>query len=328
MHRYPIECFWICKLQEKEFSMNEKFQNSSQYILLWIILYGVETFAIFLGNSFAIVVFWKRRFHSRKTSVVLINLSVADLMVGVSAVEDIISYICLLSKASCGKDWTTKYFILGEFSGCASISFLVLVSLERLYAIVWPFRSRTTSSRTYMIVVGIVWLLSAAAPALALLSKSSEILPVEVYEWFGSVIMIACLLTVSCAYALIWSYSKRKDPRLSQNNHKRNKNLAKTLFIVTVLSLITWLPFAVVFNFSSIIESSSVINRVTRCLQLGNSFINPTVETLRMPVFRQIVKNMFLKAKTTRLNVHQRKTCPRTDAIVLAAFSNLNNTFK
>lgn len=308
--------------------MNEKFQNSSQYILLWIILYGVETFAIFLGNSFAIVVSWKRRFHSRKTSVVLINLSVADLMVGVSAVEDIISYICLLSKASCGKDWTAKYFILGEFSGCASISFVVLVSLERLYAIVWPFLSRTTSSRTYMIAVGIVWLLSGAAPALALLSKSSEILPVEVYEWFGFVIMIACLLTVSCAYALIWSYSKRKDPRLSQNNHKRNKNLAKTLFIVTVLSLITWLPFAVVFNFSSIIESSSVINRVTRCLQLGNSFINPIVYSLRMPVFREIVKNMFLKAKTTRLNVHQRKTCPRTDAIVLAAFSNLNNTFK
>lgn len=180
--------------------------------------------------------FWKRRFHSRKTSVVLINLSVADLMVGVSSVEDIIRYICLLSKASCGKDWTTKYFILGEFSGCASISFLVLVSLERLYAIVWPFRSRTTSSRTYMIAVGIVWLLSGATPALALLSKSSEILPVEVYEWFGSVIMIACPLTVSCAYALIWFYSKRKDPRLSQNNHKRNKNLAKTLFIVTVSS--------------------------------------------------------------------------------------------
>ena len=92
----------LLDLQEKEFSMNKKFQNSSQYILLWIKLYGVETFAIFLGNSFAIVVFWKRRFHSRKTSVVLINLSVADLMVGVSSVEDIISYICLLSKASCG----------------------------------------------------------------------------------------------------------------------------------------------------------------------------------------------------------------------------------
>lgn len=179
-----------------------------------------------------------------------------------------------------------------------------------------------------MIAVGIVWLLSGATPALALLSKSSEILPVEVYEWFGSVIMIACPLTVSCAYALIWFYSKRKDPRLSQNNHVRNKNLAKTLFIVTVLSLITWLPFAVVFNFSSIIESSSVINRVTRCLQLGNSFINPIVYSLRMPVFRQIVKNMFLNAKTTRLNVHQRKTCPRTDAVVLAAFSNSNNTFK
>lgn len=105
-------------MQQIDFSMNEKLQNSSQNTLLWTILYDVETLAIFLGNSLAIFVFWKRRFHSRKTSVVLLNLSVADLMVGVSSVEDIISYICLLSKVSCVTDWTTKYFILGEFSGC------------------------------------------------------------------------------------------------------------------------------------------------------------------------------------------------------------------
>lgn len=65
-----------------------------------------------------------------------------------------------------------------------------------------------------MIVVGIVWFLLGVVFVLVLLSKLSEILLVEVYEWFGFVIMIVCLLIVLCVYVFIWFYFKRKDLRL------------------------------------------------------------------------------------------------------------------
>lgn len=131
----------------------------------------MEAFLILFANTVTIIVFWKRRFQLRKTSVVLINLSVADLLVGVGAIEEFMGFICSLS-------WFKTYLILREYSSCASNS-LVLVSLERVYAIVWPFRSRTTSTRTYIYAVGVVWLISEIAPTFSSLSVLSEHLPLK-----------------------------------------------------------------------------------------------------------------------------------------------------
>ena len=43
-----------------------------------------ESLLIFSGNSFTIFVFWKNRNKLKRTSFLLINLAVADLLVGLS----------------------------------------------------------------------------------------------------------------------------------------------------------------------------------------------------------------------------------------------------
>ena len=43
---------------------------------------GLETLVVIVANIVTIFVFCKNRYHLKKTSLVLINLSVADLMVG------------------------------------------------------------------------------------------------------------------------------------------------------------------------------------------------------------------------------------------------------
>ena len=302
--------------------MNEMCKSNLAGTLPWIITLGLETLVVTAANIVTIFVFCKNRYHLKKTSLVLINLSVADLMVGFSTIEDIISEILWLSPASCTTNWT-KYLVLEEFFGCASISFLVLVSLERLYAIVWPFRSRATSTRNYIHAIGIVWVLSGTAPVLELLRGSTK-LPDKVYTWFATVYGIICLVAIICAYFVIWIFSKKKDPRLPQSGHQRNKHLANTLFIVTLLSLITWLPFTVAFNMSFISESYSTTARVCRFLQLANSFINPIIYCFRMPMFRRTLKTTFLTTKTTGVNIRERKTCSQMNVVVLVAFSNFN----
>ena len=49
---------------------------------------------------------------------------------------------------------------------------------------------------------------------------------------------------------------QKKDPEI---NYRRNKNLAKILSVVTLFSLISWLPFVVVCNLSFIIRNYSVV---------------------------------------------------------------------
>ncbi|XP_022789231.1 G-protein coupled receptor 3-like [Stylophora pistillata] len=309
--------------------MSEKCTGAElENTLPWIIILCIEALVILFGNTITIFVFFKRRFHLRKTSIVLINLSVADLLVGLGVLGDIATDICSLSLRCCKTKITSidRYFPLGEYSSAASINFLVLISLERVYAIVWPFRSRATSTHTYVYAVLGVWLLSGTAPVLALLSSQykSRLIITGVYLWTGSLYMCVCLMVIVVAYSVIWFFSKKRDPRLSESSHVRNKHLSKTLFIVTSLSLVTWLPFAIVFNLRFIIKSSNTISqRVTRCLQLANSFINPIVYCFRMLMFRETLRATFLKTKTTRLTFRKRKTCTQADAVVLSSFSNI-----
>ena len=286
--------------------------------LPWIITLGVETLAVILGNIVTILVFWKKRFHLKQTTFVLINLSVADFMVGISTVESITSEIWKLWSFGCKTTWS-KYLVLEEFFGSASICFLVLISLERLYAIVWPFRSRSTPKGTYIYAIGTVWLISGVAPVLQLSSVSYDVLAT-----YSTVFMCICLATISFAYSVIWFFFKKEHPRLPQNRHKRNKDLAKTLFIVTLLSLITWLPFTVITSSRfHTLDSYSVIKLVARYLQLANSLINPIIYCFKMPMFRQTLRNLFFSRKTTGLNIRKNETCLETKAAALVACSNL-----
>ena len=55
---------------------------NATFVINCIILF--ESLLIFSGNSFTIFVFWKNRNKLKRTSFLLINLAVADLLVGLS----------------------------------------------------------------------------------------------------------------------------------------------------------------------------------------------------------------------------------------------------
>ena len=50
----------------------------------FIIIYALKAFFIMIGNTFAIFVFWKHNFHQNRSCLLLINLAVADLLVGIA----------------------------------------------------------------------------------------------------------------------------------------------------------------------------------------------------------------------------------------------------
>lgn len=279
----------------------------------WIVILGVETLIIILGNIVTIIVFWKQRSQLKQTSLFLINLTVADLMVGIGNIESVVIEIHknFMTYSSCESLWG-DYVVSEELFGCASIGFLALISLERLYAMVWPLRIRTTSTRKYVLSLGVVWLLSGTV-AVAQLGTAATLITEDIFIWFVTMYLFVCLTIISCAYPAVWFFSRKEDPRLPPNRYKRNKELAKTLFIVTLLSLITWLPFTVVHNLQFTLKGNvaigPVFHDVTQFLQLANSFINPVVYCFRMPLFRRSLREIFTRKKATMLHVREHQTC-------------------
>lgn len=282
--------------------------------LLWIVTLGAETLLIILGNIFTVIVFLKNRTQLKQTSILLINLTVADLLVGIGNIESVVVEIHKNFMASSSSQTTWGDFVVSEeLFGCASIGLLALVSLERLYAVVWPLRIRTTSTRKYFFSVGVVWLLSSTIAVAQLLGTAVTLITEDIFIWFVTMYLFACIIIISCAYSAVWFFSRKEDPRLPPNRYNRNKELAKTLFIVTLLSLITWLPFTVVHNLRFTLKGNiafgSVFDDVAQVLYLANSFINPVVYCFKMPLFRRTLRKVFLRENTAAQHVRERQTC-------------------
>ena len=110
---------------------------TSTYITL-VIICTLEAVLIVLGNRFTIFVFWTERSRLKRTYFLLINLAVADLLVGIT--ELIIIGTAKSHNAGEGYGFLMRSranpiaaFIL-LFSG-TSVYSLVLISMERAFAV-------------------------------------------------------------------------------------------------------------------------------------------------------------------------------------------------
>ena len=117
------------------------------YRAIIVVLFAaiLESLIIIVGNIFTIFVFWKHRYRLKRTFFLLINLAVADLLVGFTELialgpSDIAGHLEETSFNSAPKANISTAFQV-TFS-LASVFFLALISLERAYALIWPLRHR------------------------------------------------------------------------------------------------------------------------------------------------------------------------------------------
>lgn len=265
----------------------------------------IESLIIFSGNSFTIFVFWKNRNKLKRTSFILINLAVADLLVGLSQMITTGGFYIpdsFQNNSSPGEDNLKKSLLTVHQISLpyASMFFLVLISLERAYALIWPLRHRTASIRGYTYSVIFVWAAAIALQAGTFLVMSFKIL--EPNHWMVVVWSTAALsLIVICAcYTSI--RAKLRSNRLMtvasrDNSLEQNKKLSKTLFIVIGASLVCW---------GSSIVAHFIFHQCLRCypltilysfyiFHLGNSLVNPIIYSFRFPMFRETLRTLLLK---------------------------------
>ena len=232
--------------------------DTAAVVILWFSI--AETLIIVLGNIFTIYVFWKHRTRLKRTSFLLINLGVADLLVGLIETLAIgTSKISLQSKEQELIKTPTYKSIFSAFqttSAFASVFFLALISLERAYALILPLRHRVASTKSYTCSAIFVWV--AAISIASALSSLYVYRLVDYLHWtvaYCSIILL-CLLIICASYLTIRKRLNRRVPVLDmvhnkQNAAEQNAKLSKTLFIVIAASLVCWIPAIVVYSTQS-----------------------------------------------------------------------------
>ena len=282
--------------QQIESSSNSTRTCSSECIA-WLTVFGIEAVATVTLNALTIIVYLKERSLRKRSMYLVINQAFADMFAGASIFIfcSIWAYQLELWTINSPPSDELFFFILVVWivSPAASLINLGAISLERTHATFRPFKHRLVKKKIFGAVAAFVWITAGAystgmVPQFAfksLFSKRVRIFAISSVSYF-----LFCLLTITASYssiALKIVYGTQPHHRSATS---RGRKLTKTLFIVTVVSLLLTLPLTIVY----LCLSLQLYNSISFHLELSlwfmvyaNSLVNPLLYTVRIPEFRR-----------------------------------------
>jgi len=190
---------------------------------------------------------------------------------------------------------------LDVFTGTSSLICLTMISVERLYAVVFPFKHRMLRLRHYIYILPLPWVISLAVVLLLVgfnFPKSGDNLYTYILIRYS--ILVFAILIMTIAYFVIWI--KRPRNSSSSNIGAYEKRLLVTLFIVTIASMLTWMPlqcFGFAFFVIKHLTHPHVNYFITlKFLQCCNSAINFFIYILRMRDFKIVLLSLLCCKQT------------------------------
>ena len=280
--------------------------------IVFIVIFALEAAFIIIGNAFTIFVFWSQRFHLKRTCFLLINLAVADLLVGIA--EPIVLGTEKIPKMKAVrmvdrrkiKNHSSTFQVLGA---SASVIFLALISLERVHAVLRPLRHRVTTTRVYICSTVIVWTAELCIAGIKFLplyrtDEGRRYINIIIHSF-----LFMCVVVICASYLTIRTRLHFTTPEIDVHNRRiteQNLRLSRTIFVVAAVSLVFWLPAIIVYTIKEFCKGcfSPTVVMFVNVLHLANSMVNPLVYSFRMPIFKDILKKCCRKRAQ---NIESRK---------------------
>ena len=230
--------------QQIETSSNSTRTCSSEFIAL-LTVFGIEAVAIVMLNALTIIVYLKERSLRKRSMYLVINQAFADMFTGASIFIHFPIWAYIFELWTINPPLSDELMFLIWFlalvAPIASVINLGAISLERTHATFRPFKHRLVKKKIVGAVAAIVWITAGAvSTGIAQESSFSKLVLIS-YQSFS----LLCLLTIIVSYSSIAIkivYETQSHHRSATN---RGRKLTKTLFIVTVVSLLLTLPFLI-----------------------------------------------------------------------------------
>ena len=241
----------------------------------------------------------------------VINLTVVDMFVGGSSTFAIVLlvllYCCEAEKIYLmWPKWSPVLFVLAMMEvwlPLTSVAGIAVISLERMHATFRPFRHRNIKKWAYGVTIAGLWILTAMIviplPLISLYGNLHQQWQLVFPLYFGLSYCCLCLVVICVSYTSIalkfWCGTRPP----SHGAANRQRKLTVTLFIMTLVSLLLWLPYVgYTFVPRSVIHGFSFVTYLRLRLLVSllcrtNSLVNPIIYTIRMPAFRRALLILF-----------------------------------
>ena len=174
-----------------------------------------------------------------------------------------------------------------------SVTGITVISLDRMHATFRPFNHRNIKKWAYGVIIAGVWTLTA----MILIPFQQRQLVFPLYLWRSYCFL--CLIVIGVSYTSIalkfWCGTRPP----SHGAANRQRKLTVTLFIMTIVSLLLWLPYVVYTCVPfSVIDRFSFLTYLRlrlffSLLYRTNSLVNPIIYTIRMAELRRTLLILF-----------------------------------
>ena len=210
-----------------------------------------ESVTIIALNSLTVIAFCKDRNLRKRSTYLVINLAVADMLSGgISPVNLFyeVGRMCNFWRYN-SKHWHKILAVLFFWFLVFSLTNMTVISLERLNATFWPFRHRTIKKSVYWVLIIAIWL-TALLFSCALVMMTYYRREWDYYFYTWSSFMSICLLVICVSYVFIVVKFRFGNQPRHHGAANRERKLTLTVFTVTSLSLSPILA-ALYYNFFS-----------------------------------------------------------------------------
>ena len=283
---------------------------SDTTVVLLLCIIVIESLLIIVGNLFTMFVFWKHRYKLKRTSFLLINLTLVDLLTGFTPLTEIETF-AVPQQIPSNRTRSGKIAIsIQSAFTLVSLFSLVLISLETVYALIWPLRHRVVSAKGYICGVTFAWMTGIALGVLSSLALY-KIIDLGHFMIVLSIIVTISLITICISYLAIRTRLNCRIPAIHSAHNRQNAphqkaKLARTLFIMIAASLVCFLPGTVGYLIHYLCSECIrfFLTYVFNILYLTNSLANPIIYSFRMPMFRETLKRMKLYKQSKQYRVN------------------------
>lgn len=314
----------FCSMANQSNQTSTETPYMKDLLSIWLVAFLVVSFLIFASNLATISTFLINRHLRRHSVFCLLNLAIADMVHGLCSIFWYLVYLDwlgmdLFSFSLNDDGMNVAAGLVNTSTLVLSLASLLLVSLDRVVATFYPFTHRAATSKIYIKVFAVTWGLALVVAFLPVFITEWTIYGHDV--WFRTLdfLCILCLIVIILSYTAIFIKIRLKNNQHRQHEQemsirrrqKREKHLAMTLFIVTILSLMTWLPFIINHEIELVASltpgpAQHNIELLVEIVQLTNSLINPIVYVFRMKEFREALVHLLLRCS----RVQPRRICP------------------
>ncbi|CAH3016565.1 unnamed protein product [Porites evermanni] len=250
---------------------------------------------------------WKdplKKLRSSPSNFILVSMALADLSVGLVVCPITAYWGWVRFEKKTAPFGLSVIFAINVFSVNVSFGHMLLLAVDRLFAVVTPleYRLKITNKR---VLVGccVCWMYFVAFGCSFLMLGDYFAIMVTIYN----VQLLSILLSILIMYAVMMfhfhRYSKtiEKEQRHSIDSRlmilKRERNVFKAITIVICAFLICYMPWFIVQLLKYLCKPCHphlalliILFRFSTSLTHANSFLNPILYSWRLPKFKETLK--------------------------------------